>query len=293
MTTTLHAATIDVLPEVIDAVSSWQDGQSGQVHPGDLGWNSAFSAPSLADDLRLWRRDGRLVAIGMVDSDSAMIRMSIDPQVDEDEGIAAQVLDDLSDADRGVLPADRGSVEARSGTAFRTLLADRGWLPGEPWTPLRRELAKPVEDCGLPIVTLDASTTDERLIRDRVSVQRASFAASTFTIERWHAMAASPAYRNACCLVAYDADEHAVAAATVWSAGQGKAGHIEPLGAHHEYRGHGYGRAITLAAASQLAAMGASSVLVCTPASNVGAVAAYQSAGFERLPDVADFERPS
>lgn len=293
MTITLHAGTIDALPEVVDEVSSWQDGRSVQVHPGDLGWNSSFGAQVLADDLRLWRRDGQLVAIGMVDSDSAVIRMSIDPQVDEDEAVAAQIRADLSDPDRGVLPADRGIVEARFGTAFRDLLADSGWRPGEPWTPLRRSLATPVEDCGVRVVTIDASTTNEQLIRDRVSVQRASFPKSTFTIERWHAMAASPAYRNACCLIAYDADGHAVSAATVWSAGQGRAGLIEPLGAHHEYRGHGYGRAITLADSSQLAAMGASRVLVCTPAENTIGVAAYQSAGFEKLPDVPDFERPS
>lgn len=68
---------------------------------------------------------------------------------------------------------------------------------------------------------------------------------------------------------------------------------IEPLGAHRDHRGHGHGRAITVAAAATLQEMGASSVTVCTPSSNVGGVAAYVSAGFEKLPDVTDFCRPS
>jgi ribosomal protein S18 acetylase RimI-like enzyme len=60
---------------------------------------------------------------------------------------------------------------------------------------------------------------------------------------------------------------------------------------HREHRGHGYGRAISLAAAAALRELGASSATVCTPTSNVGAVATYASAGYERLPDVTDFRR--
>jgi ribosomal protein S18 acetylase RimI-like enzyme len=78
----------------------------------------------------------------------------------------------------------------------------------------------------------------------------------------------------------------------VWSAGPGRPGLIEPLGAHRDHRGRGYGRGITMAAAAALQEMGSSSVTVCTPASNVGGVAAYVSAGFEKLPDVPDFRRP-
>jgi ribosomal protein S18 acetylase RimI-like enzyme len=57
--------------------------------------------------------------------------------------------------------------------------------------------------------------------------------------------------------------------------------------------GHGYGRAITLAAAAALQEMGSSSATVCTPSSNVGGVATYVSAGFQKLPDITDFRRTS
>jgi ribosomal protein S18 acetylase RimI-like enzyme len=79
-----------------------------------------------------------------------------------------------------------------------------------------------------------------------------------------------------------------VAAATVWSAGAGKPGLLEPLGVHREHRGHGYGRAITLAAAAALQELGSSSAIVCTPSANVGGVATYRSAGFRALPEVRD-----
>ena len=92
-------------------------------------------------------------------------------------------------------------------------------------------------------------------------------------------MAASTAHGDARCLVAYEGDA-AVAAATVWSAGEGRPGLLEPVGVHHEQRRHGYGRAISLAAARTLRELGASSAIVCTPTSNVAAVATYESAGF-------------
>jgi hypothetical protein len=48
-----------------------------------------------------------------------------------------------------------------------------------------------------------------------------------------------------------------------------------------------------MAAAAALQQLGSSSATVCTPSSNVGGVAAYVSAGFETLPEVTDFRRPT
>jgi ribosomal protein S18 acetylase RimI-like enzyme len=122
----------------------------------------------------------------------------------------------------------------------------------------------------------------------RTAVQRASFGGSTFTDERWHAMAAGLPYADARCLVAYDDQGNAVAAVTVWSAGPGTPGLLEPMGVPREHRGHGYGKAITVAAAAALQELGSSSAIVCTPSSNAGAVATYKSAGFQQLPEIRD-----
>jgi ribosomal protein S18 acetylase RimI-like enzyme len=63
---------------------------------------------------------------------------------------------------------------------------------------------------------------------------------------------------------------------------------LEPMGVHREHRGHGFGKAIAVAAAAVLQELGSSSAIVCTPSSNVGAVATYKSAGFQPLPEVRD-----
>ena len=287
MSITLQLATPASLDEVAEAVAVWQhDGGPVQLHPGDLGWNWSLGAEELAEAVRVWRRDGQILAVGMVDS-AGLIRMAIAPSIDEDDAFAVQLLADLSDPGRGVLPAGSGAVEARFGAAFRDLLRRSGWAADEPWTPLSRDLTAPVEDCGLRVEVIDAHT-----VQDRIAVQRASFAKSTFTLERWHTMAAASPYRRARCLVGYDRQGDAVAVVTVWSAGQGRPGLLEPLGVHRDHRGHGYGPAITVASAAALREMGSSSATVCTRSSNVGAVATYVSAGFQRLSDVTDFRRP-
>ena len=77
----------------------------------------------------------------------------------------------------------------------------------------------------------------------------------------------------------------------MWSAGPGKPGLLEPMGVHADHRGHGYGRAICVAAAAALQDLGSSSALVCTPSANVAGVATYRSAGFQPLPQRRDRSR--
>ncbi|WP_407077438.1 GNAT family N-acetyltransferase [Streptomyces sp. SCSIO 30461] len=132
------------------------------------------------------------------------------------------------------------------------------------------------------------------------AAQRAAREGARFTDERPHAMAAGLPYQDARCLVAFDDHGAAVAAVTVWSAGPGRPGLLEPTGVHREHRRHGHGTAITPAAAAALREPGApaaaaalrepgsSSAIVCTPSSGAGAVAGYRPAGRRKLPEARD-----
>ncbi|WP_369267690.1 GNAT family N-acetyltransferase, partial [Streptomyces harbinensis] len=68
-------------------------------------------------------------------------------------------------------------------------------------------------------------------------------------------------------------------------------GLLEPMAVHRDHRRRGHGRAITLAAAAALRALGASSAFVCTPTANTAAVATYTAAGFRPLPVTRDSRR--
>jgi hypothetical protein len=127
----VRTATTNGLGAVVMALASWQrDGLPVQLHPGDLGWQGRFGADVLADSLRVWSRDGEIVAIGLVDGD--VIRMALAPSVDQQDDVARVLVRHLEDSSTRVLPAGGATVEARFGQAFRSLLTSSGWLPDEP-----------------------------------------------------------------------------------------------------------------------------------------------------------------
>ena len=277
------------LGEAVGALREWQyDDAPMQLHPGDLGWFWRFGAERTAAAVRTWRRNGQLLAVGLLDEPD-LLRMTIAPDAVRDEELARQLVDDLTRPERGVLPAGKVAVEAPQGVLVQDLLCADGWHADEPWTPLRRDLTEPVKDPGIRVEVIGP---DQAHVR--TAVQRASFDRSTFTDESWHAMAAGSPYADARCLVAYsDHDDHsnAVATVTVWSAGPGRPGLLEPMGVHRDHRGHGHGTAITVAAAAALQDLGSSSAIVCTPSANAGGVATYTSAGFHKLAEVRDLYR--
>jgi GNAT superfamily N-acetyltransferase len=264
------------LGDVVRVLREWQrDDDLTQLHPGDLGWFWRFGAEQTAAATRTWSRDGEILAVGLLDEPD-MLRVGISPEHLRDEELARRIVEDASDPANGVLIDGKVYVDTPMGALVQDLLFKDGWNADEPWIPVRRDLSRPVEDPGVRIDVIGAEEAHER-----TAVQRASFDGSTFTDARWFAMADGEPYAEARCLVARNELGESVAAATVWSAGEGKPGYIEPMGVHRLHRGRGYGTAIVLGAAKALQEMGASSVYTCTPAFNVGAIATYQSAGLE------------
>ncbi len=274
---------VDGLSEAVGVLREWQhDGAPWQLHPGDLGWFHRFGTEATAAAVRTWSRDGRILAVGLLDG-PGLVRLTIAPDARRDEELARRLVEDLTEPERGVLGEGRVAVESPVGALVQDLLSEHGWHFDEPWTPLRRDLREPVKDPGVRVEMIGPEQASVW-----TAVLRASFEGSTFTDERWHAMAAGSPYTDARCLAAYDDQGDAVAVVTVWSAGPGKPGLLEPMGVHRDHRGHGYGKAITVAAAAALRELGSSSAIVYTPSSNVGAVATYESAGFQRLPEIRD-----
>jgi ribosomal protein S18 acetylase RimI-like enzyme len=276
------------LETVLAALGSWQsDAHPVPLHPGDLGWHHLRGAETTAAALRLWSRGDRPVAVGMLDGPQ-LLRLALAPDHLEDEELAAAVGEDLADPERAVLPAGRAAVEARAAPALRRELLAHGWVEGEPWVPLRRDLAEPVEETSLSI-----SPVADADLAEYAAVHRAAFGSSGVTEARLRTMLSGPAHRAAVSLLGRDGSGTAVAVLTAWSAGPGRPGLIEPLGVSPAHRGHGHGRAMCLAAAAWLRRAGASSADVCTPRSLSAAVATYRSAGCRSLPEVPDLERPA
>ncbi|WP_326642285.1 GNAT family N-acetyltransferase [Nonomuraea fuscirosea] len=271
---------------VTRVLAGWQDDEVPvQLHPGDVGWFWRFGAERTARATRTWSRAGQLLAVGLLDGPD-LLRLAFAPGTLRDGDLARQVAADASAPGRGVLPAGQVYVEAPAEALVRDLLAEDGWRDGDLWTLLWRDLGAPVPDPGVHVEVIGPEQAHEW-----AEVVHASFEKSTFTGERWHAMAAGAPYADARCLLARDERGRAVAAVAVWPAGQGRLGLIEPMGVHRDHRGHGYGRAITFAAARALRDLGSSSVVVYTPSTNTGAVATYLSAGLRRVSERRDLYR--
>ncbi|TQI99830.1 GNAT family N-acetyltransferase [Kribbella jejuensis] len=277
MAIALSSAGTGELGEVVGVLREWtREGVPLQLHPGDLGWFWRFGVERTAAATRIWRRDGEIVAVGLLDEPD-WLRMSIAPELQRDEELARQIVADVS----GVLVDGKVYVETPMGALVQDLLFKDGWNADAPWVPVRRDLSDPVPDPGARVDVIGPEEAHER-----TAVQRASFDGSTFTNERWFAMSDGLPYADAQCLVLRNKLGESVAAATVWSAGAGRPGYIEPMGVHNLHRGRGYGTAMVLACARALRELGSSSIYTVTPGTNVGAIATYQAAGMQPLDEI-------
>ncbi len=182
---------VDGLDDMVRVLGEWQhDGGPVQVHPGDVGWFWSFGAKRTAEATRTWSRAGEVLAVGLLDG-AELLWLAFAPEALRDEELAQQVAEDVSAPERGVLLEGKVYVEAPTGALVQDLLFQDGWESGEPWTLLRRDLGAPVPDP----VRVEVSGPEQA--HEWAAALRASFDGSTFTDERWHAMAAGAPYVDA------------------------------------------------------------------------------------------------
>ena len=288
------------LPRIAVELSRWQHDRGYlQLHPGDLGWHSLAGAEKTAADLRLWSRDGAIVALGLLDGPQ-VLRMALDPAAYDDDELARRICSDVHHPDAGVLPAGEAVIEARGAHVLRRFLSDEGWVVDESWTPFQYELSGPIDQDRIVRTGIRVEVVGLDQAEAWVTVHWSAFKGTPFEdvdkrrlLQRWDAMVEGPFGHLARHLIAFDRKDDAVAVTTVWNAGVGRPGLIEPMGVHRDHRGHGYGVAMTLAGAAASRDMGSSSVMVAAENSNAGAVATYAAAGFTPHEPVADLKRPA
>src|SRR5665213_4114430 len=99
----LGTPNVEELSEAVDALREWQDDRAPfQLDPGDLGWFWRFGAEATAAAIRTWSRDGRILAIGLLDGPD-VLRVTMAPPAQRDEELAHQLVHDVASPARGVL----------------------------------------------------------------------------------------------------------------------------------------------------------------------------------------------
>ncbi|MET3903178.1 GNAT family N-acetyltransferase [Paenarthrobacter sp. 4246] len=281
------------LTQLGETLARWQvDGGPIHLHPGDLGWYSRLGADETASAIRIWAEGGAPAAIGLLDGPQ-LLRLAIDPALRNDTGLAKRIADSIEDSEGGVFAQGQAAVEARGAGALTRALGQQGWQEDEPWIPLRLDLSAPVQPTGTLIEIIDDDQAGEW-----VDVHWSAFRGTPLDdgvrqtlVNRWLTMISGPFAETSRNLVAFDAQGSAVAVTTVWSAGPGRPGLIEPMGVHKDHRGLGYGVAITRAGAAVLREMGSSSAVVAAEGANKSALATYLAAGFVAATPVVDMSR--
>src|SRR5690348_5019280 len=103
MAVVVAAPGVGGLGEVVGVLREWQlDGAPVQLHPGDLGWFWRFGAEATAAAVRTWRREGRVLAVGLLDGRD-LLRLTVAPDVRQDDELARVLVEDVTRPDRGVL----------------------------------------------------------------------------------------------------------------------------------------------------------------------------------------------
>ncbi|MET3451053.1 GNAT family N-acetyltransferase [Curtobacterium sp. 1544] len=288
MTVAVSTPTVSELGAVVRTLRSWQrDDAVVQLHPGDLGWAWRHGPDAVGRAVRTWEDDGQIVAVGFLDGPSTL-RMTVAPERWTDPDLARALTVDASDPSTGVLPSGPAAIEVPDGTALREALHAAGWGAGEAWSPLSLDLSEPVVARG-PALHVEVVPPGDT--SDFTAVHRSAWDNGSFTNQRWTEMSAGAPFAEARCLLGRDDAGVPVAGITVWSAGPGRPGLIEPLGVHADHRGKGHGTAMCVAAAALLRELGASVAWVCTPSDLDSAVATYRSAGFTAMPERLDCVR--
>lgn len=277
----------DGAPRLVEALQSWAPpgGYFASIHAGDLGWHLRLDDADVHGTFVAVLDDDEPVAIGLLEGST--FRPTIRPDRLHDLDVAAALGDVLR-----ALPADKDAyTDASSESVFRAMLSGEGWeLDLDAWPLFYRPLSAADGEHDDPLSHALASAAD---IADRVAVQRSAFTNSTFTVERWHQMAAGPGFDPAFEFLRRDGDGTPVAAATGWMAGRGKVAILEPVGTNPAYAGRGHGRAVCQAVIAALARGGASGVTVCTPLTNVAAVRAYEACGLRQVELMHALRRPA
>jgi hypothetical protein len=123
---------VDGLSAAAGVLRDWQyDKAPMQLHPGDLGWFWRFGAEATAAAIRTWSRDGQILAVGLLD-DPTPLRLTIPPDAQRDEELAQQLVEDVTEPERGVLIEGKVSVDAPTGALVQDLLFEDGWNADEP-----------------------------------------------------------------------------------------------------------------------------------------------------------------
>ncbi len=284
---------------MLGALRSWEPvaGCGWQLQAGDLSWALRFETEIRDTQIRVWwDRAGAPAAVVLSDQPTTA-RCAVNPAYLHDASLAEALVADLHNR---LDHRDGGPwIDPPPGPAALTrALLTAGFEPDPDlwlhlWLPLP---TKTPDETGPPPPTTGDADRDgdggaggtvrsfqEGDVAGRVALQRAAFAGSSLTAERYQRLRAVPGYRPELDLVHQAADGTLTAFCLAWLGPDGGTGLLEPVGSDPAHRRAGHARAVVTEAFRRLTDLGATGVAVLTPVSNQPAVHFYRSLGMSAV----------
>lgn len=115
----------------------WQyDAAPMQLHPGDLGWFGRSGAEATAAAVRTWSRDGRILAVGLLD-EPELLWLTIAPDAQRDDALCTRTLFAVHGHVRAPVDGDWGGLFAGLGFGGRNSTCEGGGRSRRPLSRLR------------------------------------------------------------------------------------------------------------------------------------------------------------
>ena len=261
-------------------------------HVGDLDWWMwQFDDPDPTNEIRLWFDGDELVGWAWL-TPPASLDYHLHP--DRPEGLLEEMLDWLTEcATDGRETSERSVWALEHDIADVEVLTHHGFQRTEQHfahtlCPLDEEPPTPVLPDGFAV----RPVRGEEELAARVAVHQAAFAPSRVTEQSFLNVMRSNTYRPELDMVVEAPDGTLAAFCLCWFDEENRVGEFEPVGAHPRYQRRGLARAVSLAALSQLRALGGDTAIVLHTGRDEAAERLYTSLGFREVTRSWRFSAP-
>ena len=254
-------------------------------HVGDLAWGRFQHVGRESSwRTRLWEEDGQVAAYGWL-FEGGVLDFCAHPERPE---LLDSVLEWADATETDALDANQDAVAPLERKGFERAADDE---------PFFRYLARDLDDLPPPIFSngFELRTVGEADVESRVEAHRSAFEPSRVTVESYRNVMRTWPYRADLDCIAVAPDGRVAAYCLAWLDDRNRAGELEPVGTHAEFRRLGLASAVCTFALHRLRDEGAELAVVYArgDAAYSAPKRLYESLGFRAHARTIGYRRPA
>jgi ribosomal protein S18 acetylase RimI-like enzyme len=271
------------------------------LHVVDLPYRLSSWSLDEQDNVRLWFDEQKLVGWAALQTPFWTIDYVCHPSVERE--LHSEILDWAHGHAQAILDTPYGHPAwfamvfdhqserihdlERVGFACQADVGENSWSK----VLMRRSISEPVKVYQPPAGFTVRSLKGQEEVEEYVELHRSVFGSRNMTAEWRQRTLEHPAYRNELDVVVESPDGQLVAFCVCWLDEATGAGHVEPLGCHHDFRKYALGRVALSHGLHRLQCLGAQNIFVETDSYRNTAFRLYESFDFEVIHNVLVYRK--